>query len=178
MELLKVIREQTNNFFSGKINILYRHNKRFWGHFSLCGGYVVQVQYQKCNNERALFNLLFDYPLIADQLEYVMEAEVIHEKDQKMALGFEQLAEKVYLFAQEISQLHRFRPPSQLYLCANRPDPSLAGIINEEQRLILREIGKYTQVGNLYTSSSLSAGELTRALVGLRKIGAIKVVNN
>jgi hypothetical protein len=178
MEFLKIIQQQVEIVFSGKINLLLSHNKQLWGIFYIYRGEIVNVSYGPLVADQALFNLLYDYSFFVRKLDYVVEAELVSEKQRVWRLTFSQFAEKIYCFGQEISQLHRFRPPDYVFLSVVPTTPSLGNLINKQQRHVMQAIQSYPRVGELYKKSGLLSGDLTKALVSLRRMGIIQVQNN
>ncbi|MCK5883592.1 MAG: hypothetical protein KAG61_07885 [Bacteriovoracaceae bacterium] len=174
MELLAKIDEQRSSRFSGKINVLKKENGQFLAAVFLVDGRVVGGSYQQRTGENALFSMLCDG--LGQGMRYIVEPEVISDRDQLICLTAGEIQKELRLISAELPRLKGQIPPLQLHLLICSAFIIEGAELGLNQFDILTTISDYSKVEDIYRFSPYHVGSTTRALVSLRKMGALKVI--
>ncbi len=173
--VLNVIDEQLAVEFTGKVNILSNLNHQFLGHILFLDGDVIQVAFLRHRGVRAFFELFIqEYAL--QSFEYVVEPELVEEKERQIHYPYSTLKQRL----REVLRLHRetvkFRPPENIKILLDADFLEDTLPISSREFDVLRTLTDWNSPADLYQNCDLMEHEVTHALISLRKKGALKIL--
>ncbi len=174
--VMGVIEEQVAVKFTGKVNLLSATTRQFLGHVLFKDGDVIQVRFQGHQGLKAFYQLLIqEYTLQA--FAYVVEPEVVDEKERQIHYPFSVLKSKLPEVLKQYRESLKLRPPGQVKVV---PDPEFirnsTPVTNLEFE-VLETLTEWNKVDDVYQHCKLLDHEITLAMVSLRKKGALKIVS-
>ncbi len=173
--VLSVIDEQLAVEFTGKVNILSSFNHQFLGHILFIGGDVIQVIFLKYRGIRAFYELFIqEYAL--QSFDYVIEPELVEEKERKIHYPYSILKQRLREILRMYRETVKFKPPDniKIILDADFLEDSLP--ITSKEFDVLRTLADWNNPSDLYQQCELMEHEVTQALISLRKKGALKIL--
>lgn len=177
MSLLGTIEEQTTFGFTGRVNILNRNTGQFLGLVLIADGNIVDSAYNGLKGEKSLYVALFD-DMEHTPLKFIVEPELVTEEQREFKLSFEQFkanSQKNYRGHREAKSL---RPPMNLKLILDGDFVSRGDEVSSDEFKVMSILTEYSRVSDIYNNCNLLDFEITKALVSLRKKGAVKVISN
>jgi hypothetical protein len=173
--VLNTIEEQMAVQFTGKVNILATFNRQFLGHILFKNGEVIQVRFNGLQGLKAFYHLIIqEYSL--QSFAYVVEPELVDEKERQIHYPFAVIRNKLNDVIQKYKESLKFRPPDniKILLDAEFLEDSLPVSIQEFE--VLSALTEWNTPFDLYQQCPLLDHEITLALVSLRKKGALKIL--
>lgn len=167
-KLMELIEEQVAVEFTGKINILRKHNKQFQGQIFFKDGSIVQTSYEKKKGIKACYQLLID-EYRGENFNFVIEPEVVTDDEIETEIDFSQLREDFPKILEDYQQSLKLRPPEHIKLIIDPEilEDSLPLSLNEFE--VLKTLTDVSSIKELYEKCQLLEHEVTLALVSLRK---------
>ncbi len=175
--ILPILKEQAFFGFTGRINILLGNNKQHIGVIIQANGHIVNAEYHSDKGKKALFNALFEDIEGHTHFKYVVEPEIIGEKDYAFHFTFDDLYKKLQTRFEQYKKFKKFRPPKELklYLKGEFMNDIHGYSIGPEEFDTLLTLVEHPLVEDIYRKSPLYEYQITRALVSLRNKKALKV---
>jgi hypothetical protein len=175
LKILSIIEEQVAVGFTGKVNVLSRTNRQYLGHLLLKEGEVIQAVYQHGRGLKAFFQLVIDeFSLKA--LDYVVEPEIVDEKERQIHQPLPVLKDKLQQVLKDHRDTIKLRPPQNLRILIQARFLDDQHLVTPEEFDVLNTLAEWNRPNDVYRHSPLLEHETTLALVGLRKKGALKII--
>jgi hypothetical protein len=175
LQIFQVLDEQTLVGFTGKVNVLSKLNRQYLGHLLLKNGDVVQAFYKTVTGIKAFFNIVVaDYEL--EPISYVVEPETVEENQRGIHFPYSVLKNRTQEVIEKYLATVKLRPDSNLKLLVKADFLSQSGEVTPEEFEVLSTLSDWNLVRDIYQNCNLVDYEVTLALVGLRKKGALKVI--
>lgn len=174
-KILPIIEEQIAVEFTGKVNILSTFNRQYLGHIVFKNGELIQIYFQQQFGLKAFYQLILqEYSL--KSFNYVVEPEVIEEKERKIHYPFAVIKNRLMEIIKKHEESLKFRPPENVRIIIN------PGFLNQDDEVtnqefeVLKTLTEWNRPFDIYQHCELLDHEITWCLVGLRKKGALKIV--
>src|SRR3989338_3614916 len=117
-QILPILDEQVAVKFTGRINILDKDSKQFFGTFILVDGEFVEASYKKMVGLKAFFSLYLDefenVPII-----YITEPEIISSFKQNIPYPYQILKQKLSSTVEKYAVSRSNKPPLNLKIMLN-----------------------------------------------------------
>ena len=171
IKLLKVLEEQGTFSFTGKINILINDNNQYVGSIYQLEGSIINAKFKGKYGIKSFYNLFFEistggnYKFVAEPEEESFRIEVV------------ELFNLVSSFIKETKESLKLRPMPEIKLMILGNFILDGKTIDSNDFEVLKAISDYSRVEDIYEHCQLLDYEITRALVSLRKCGALKVIS-
>lgn len=175
--LIEVLDEQAVFGFTGRINIVLKSNRQYFGAITQKDGLIVDAQFKKLHGKKALFSLLIE-DLSSDTYQYIVEPELVEEKDCTMSLSLKELKKQGAHIYQQFQASQKLKPPGDLRLMINSGFIVDGPSVTADEFQVLATLTEFSRVSDVYKHSSLLDYETTNSLVSLRKKGALRVFKN
>lgn len=175
IQLFAILDEQVSVGFTGKVNVLSKMNRQYLGHMLLKNGDVIQAKYKNTTALKAFFNIIVDdYELTP--IFYVVEPETVEDNLKGIHYPYTVLKNKTAEILDKYIASLKLRPPQDLKLIIKADFLSYVDEVTAEEFEVLSTLSDWNLVKDVYQNCHLLDYEITLALVGLRKKGALKVV--
>ena len=176
IQIFHVLDEQTMVGFTGKVNVLSKLNRQYLGHLLLRNGEVIQAFYKSVSGIKAFFNIVVsDFEL--EPISYVVEPETVEEHQRGIHYPFSVLKARTQEVIEKYLASVKFRPPQDLKMLVKAEFLSTDYEVTPEEFEVLSTLSDWNLVKDIYQNCNLVDYEITLALVGLRKKGALKVIS-
>jgi len=177
VRLLKTIEEQAVFGFSGKVNIMDAQSGQYYGAIYLDNGLIVNAIFKGVRGRKGLMNG-FIYSLTNEErIKHVVEPELIDEDLKIFEISFDLFVEEFKSIYSEYQEVKKLRPPESLRVVLNGEFVVAGSEVTSSEFDVMKTISIFNKVRDIYDNCPLMEVEITRALVGLRKKKAIKVVS-
>lgn len=173
--ILAAIEEQVAVKFTGKVNILASYNRQFLGHILFINGEVIQVFFNKHRGLKAFYNLLIQERTL-QSFDYVVEPELVEEKDRQIHYPFAVLKNKLGEVLKKYKESLKSRPPNDIKIIVDANFLKSKEPITPEEFDVLSTLSDWSGPKELYDHCDLLDHEITMALVSLRKKKALKIL--
>lgn len=175
LKILPIIEEQMAVEFTGKVNILSTFNRQYLGHFVFKNGELIQVYFQQLSGLKAFYHIVLqEYSL--NSFSYIIEPEVIDEKERKIHYPFAVIKNKMLEVITKYQESIKFRPPENVKIVINPKFIEQDGDVTKEEFEVLQTLAEWNRSFDIYQHCELLDHEITWCLVSLRKKGALKIV--
>ncbi len=176
LQIFQVLDEQTLVGFTGKVNVLSKLNRQYLGHLLLINGDVIQGFYKNVSGIKAFYNIVVaDYEL--EPISFVVEPETVDEKLRGIHFPYSVLKNRTDEVIQKYLTTVKHRPPQGLKLLVKASFMDIQVDVTADEFEVLATMSDWNLVKDIYENCNLVDYEITLALVGLRKKGAIKVIS-
>ncbi len=175
LKIISVIEEQIAVQFTGKINILASFNRQFLGNILFKSGDIVQVVFNNQKGLKAFYHLMIQ-EFSLQSFDYVVEPEVVEEKERQIHYPYAVLKNKLGDVLKNYRESLKFRPPENVKILIDADFISDTLPVSTEEFFVLETLTEYNEPFDVYQHCPLLDHEITWALVGLRKKGALKIV--
>lgn len=177
LKIISVIEEQIAVQFTGKINILSTFNRQFLGNILFKSGDVIQVRFNNQKGLKAFYQLIIQ-EFSLQSFDYVVEPEVVEDKERQIHYPYAVLKNKMADVIKNYRESLKFRPPENVKILIDAAflDDTLP--VSPEEYSVLETLSEYNTAYDVYQHCQLLDHEITWALVGLRKKGALKIVGS
>lgn len=176
LQIFQVLDEQSLVGFTGKVNVLSKLNRQYLGHLLLKNGDVIQAFYRQVSGQKAFFNIVIsDYEL--EPIIFVVEPETVEEKQRGIHFPYSVLKSRTQDVLAKYHATVKLRPPGDLKLIVKAEFLSQKAEVAPEEFEVLATLSDWNLVKDIYQNCNLVDYEITLALVGLRKKGALKVIS-
>ena len=109
-KVLNTIEEQVAVQFTGKVNVLASFNRQFFGHILFKNGDLIQVVFNGQTGLKAFYHLILqEYSL--QSFDYIVEPELVEEKDRKIHHPYAVMKNKLANIIEEYKTSLKLRPP-------------------------------------------------------------------
>lgn len=175
LKILTVIEDQIAVRFTGKVNILSAFNRQYLGHILFLNGEILQVTYQQLQGLKAFYKVLIEEFSLAS-FEFIVEPEVVEEKERRIHYPFAVIKNKLAEVVKQYRDSLKFRPPENVKVLIDPDflDDTLP--VTPQEFQVLETLTEWNRAFDIYQHCDLLDHEITFALVGLRKKGALKIV--
>lgn len=174
-KVMNVIEEQISVQFTGKVNILATFNRQFLGHVIFKNGEVVQVTFNKLQGMKAFYQLIIqEYSL--ESFDYVVEPEVVEEKERQIHYPFAVIRNKMQDVLKQYQDSLKVRPPDNIKILIDVEFIEDTLPVTPQEFEVLRTLTEWNTPHDLYQHCQLLDHEITWALVSLRKKGGLKIL--
>ncbi len=177
LEIFKLLEEQQLVCFSGNINILNRSTAASIGTILFYEGKVINAKMGKMPAYKSFIQLCIKV-ISSENYSFVVEPEIINEKEEKISFPLNMLKEKTLKAYNEFIKADKNKPPESVQLLPREDFFESEEKVTPEEFKLLCTISDYSRVRDIYENSTLLDYEVTNALVSLRKKQAIKVVKS
>ena len=172
-DLIKTLTKLASVHFTGKVNLLGKTDSGHLGVIVLKQGVLVQCRYNQKQGIDCLFEF-FQNCYDKEDFYTIMEPETIAPDNNSFHLKVSELMEmkkrrKIYE--------EKLRPPGDLKLLVRHDFLSSAVNISPVESQLLKTILNHQRVCDIYQYVGMDESLVTRLLIGLRKKGALKVVD-
>lgn len=175
LKILSVIEEQIAVQFTGKVNVLSSLNRQYFGHLLFKDGEIIQVKYLNQQGLKAFYQVVIQ-EFSLHHHDYVVEPEVVDEKDRQIHYPYSILKNKM----SEVMKLYReslkLRPPDNVKILSEPKFLESDQAISPEEFEVLNTLTEWNTAFDIYRQCPLLDHEITLALVSLRKKGALKIM--
>ncbi|MFY7992554.1 MAG: hypothetical protein ACOVP4_04600 [Bacteriovoracaceae bacterium] len=176
LQVFQVLDEQTLVGFTGKVNVLSKLNRQYHGHLLLKNGDVIQAFFKTVTGLKAFYNIVVaDYEL--EPIIFVVEPETVEEKQRGIHYPYSVLKNRTQEIIDKYLATVKLRPPQNLKLLIKADFLNQKGDVTPEEFEVLSTLSDWNLVKDVYQNCNLVDYEITLALVGLRKKGALKVIS-
>lgn len=173
--LIEIIDEQIIVEFSGRIFVKEISSSKNLGEIVLIDGELISVHYQKMEGLKALFEIYLD-TLKDSFIHFDVQPEIIESSNKNIHHPFKVVVTKLSQMMTEYAECKKLRPPLTVKLVIKPEFIELGEEISDQEFNLLTVISDFNKVEDIYQHSNLMEFEVTKALVSLRKKGALKVV--
>jgi uncharacterized small protein (DUF1192 family) len=174
-KILAILDEQVAVGFTGKVNVLQRTNRQFLGHIIFKEGDIIQSKFRQSQGLKGLY-LILTCEIALEAFDYVVEPEVVEDIPRQINLTYSSLKQKLSEMLKEYRESLKLRPPGhvRIILDAEFLDDSLP--VSSSEFEVINTLVEWSKVDDVYQRCPLLDHEITRALVELRKKGALKIM--
>lgn len=176
MGITEIIKEQATFGFTGRINIQLLDNGQYAGVILQQDGKLIHAEYAGFTGKKALFKAVVDDLEGIQKLKYIVEPEIIADGSGSFELTWKEFKVMAEKMLTQFRETARLKPPAHLRLVVDGDFIITGKPIDGVEFEVLCTISDYSKVEDVYAKSPLHEFEITRALVSLRKKGALKVV--
>jgi hypothetical protein len=174
-KVINTIEEQIAVQFTGKVNVLARFNRQFLGHILFKNGDLVQVMFNGQIGVKAFYHLIIqEYSL--QSFDYIVEPELVDDKDRKIHYPYAVLKNKLANIISEYSASLKLRPPENIRILIDSEFLEDNIPVTPEEFDVLSTLSEWNSPSDLYKYCPLLDHEITMSLVSLRKKGALKIL--
>lgn len=174
-QLKKLIDEQESFSFNGRVNFLEKISKKILGYFYFKSGTIFHVVFAGEKGEAALYRMA---QFFEDKVSFdiVSEPEIVENIETNWRSSNSRLGQCLEVFQLEYRKMRNLKPPMEHRLAIS-PDfvVSTQEILPNEFD-VLCAVSDYHVVKDIYKHAPILEYEVTKALVSLRKKGALKVL--
>lgn len=174
-KVLGVIEEQLVVQFTGKVNILSTFNRQFLGHILFKNGEILQVLFISHTGLKAFYRLLIQEHSL-QSFDYVVEPELVDEKERQIHFPYSVLKNKVSGILKAHRESLKLRPPENLKILIDAEFIWDSTPVTSEEFDVLVTLTEWNNPYDIYQHCSLMDHEITEALVSLRKKGALRIL--
>ncbi|MBH47992.1 MAG: hypothetical protein CME71_07450 [Halobacteriovorax sp.] len=174
--LLNILDEQSAMGFTGKVNVLKSANAQSFAVILMLEGKIINCMASARSGEKALLDVIFKDVSNTEAFKVVVEPEVVSEAEGTFSWSVSQLKKESRRLYENYLNNKQLKPPGQLKLVINGQFIVRGDEILADEFDVLSTISDYSRVQDIYNNCDLMEYEVTRALVGLRRKGAIKVL--
>lgn len=172
---MATIEEQIAVRFTGKVNVLSTYNRQYLGHLLFKDGEIIHVLFHNYRGLKAFYQLIIqEYSL--QNFTYVVEPEVVDERERQIHYPFAVIRNKMADVLKQYRESLKLRPPESVkiliaaeFLCDTLP-------VTPHEFEVLDSLTEWSRPNDIYQHCQLLDHEITHALVGLRKKGALKII--
>ncbi len=177
LQIFQVLDEQIVVGFTGKVNILSKTNRQYLGHLLLKNGEVIQAYYRSVSGLKAFYNIVIsDYEL--EPIVFVVEPETVEEKQRGIHFPYTVLKARTQDVLSKYHSTIKLRPSGNLKLLVKADFLADKAEVTPEEFEVMSTLSDWNLVKDIYQNCNLVDYEITLALVGLRKKGALKVISS
>ena len=174
-KVMDVIEEQQSVRFTGKVNVLSTFNRQFLGHILFKDGEIIQVIFSGQKGLKAFYQLLIqEYSL--KSFVYVVEPELVDEKERQIHYPFSVLKNKMADVLKLYRESLKLRPPDTVKIIIDAEFLEDTLPVTPQEFDVLKTLSDYNNPFDIYQNCDLLDHEITWALVSLRKKGALKIL--
>ena len=175
LKIISVIEEQIAVQFTGKINILSSYNQQFLGHILFKDGDILQVTFNIHRGLKAFYQLIIqEYSL--QHFDYVVEPEVVDEKERQIHYPYNILKNKMSDVLKLYRESLKLKPPGNVKIIVNGEFMRQTTEVTPDEFDVLATLSDWNGVDDIYQHCPLLDHEITGALVSLRKKNALKIM--
>lgn len=174
--LLTILDEQSAMGFTGKVNVLKKENSQSYAVILILNGKVINCLAAARSGEKALLDLVVQDVSNVMKLKIIVEPEVVSEAEGVFSWSVDQVKKQSRLIYDNYINNKKLKPPAHLKLIINADFVVNGDDIVADEFDVLSAISDYSRVQDIYNNCPLLEYEVTRALVSLRRKGAIKVL--
>lgn len=172
---MSVIEEQIAVQFTGKVNVLSNYNRQFLGHLLFKDGEIIQAIYQNHKGLKAFYQLIIqEYSL--QSFQYVVEPEVVEEKERQIHYPFAVIRNKMAEVLKLYRESLKLRPPDNVKILVDAEFLNDSISVTPHEFDVLDTLTEWNNPADIYQHCPLLDHEITQALVGLRKKGGLKII--
>ncbi len=175
LKILGIIEEQIAVQFTGKVNILAIFNHQFLGHILFSRGEIVQVTFHTYKGLKAFYQLLIQ-EFSLQSFNYVVEPEIVDEKERQIHYPYGVLKNKLSDVLKEYRESLKFRPPENVKILIEVGFVQGSQPVTPEEFAVLDTLTEWNSAHDIYQHCPLLDHEITWALVSLRKKQALRIV--
>jgi hypothetical protein len=150
---------------------------QFVGQLMQDNGSVVNAICAGLRGKNALGKLFMDAQRRPFQYKIIVEPEIIAPGEIVFRMNLEELYAYLKNYSEDEQATIKLRPPLDMRVLIRGEFIVSGDIITEDEYEAILTIVDYAKVEDIYKHSTLSESQVTRALIGLRKKGALKVVS-
>lgn len=174
-KILNTIEEQIAVRFTGRVNVLATFNHQYLGHILFKDGEIFQVIFQNLKGLKAFYQLMIQ-EFSLQSFNYVVEPEVVEEKERQIHYPFAVIKNKMSDVIKQYRDSLKFRPPENVKILLDSEflEDSLA--VTPQEFLVMETLTEWSSPYDIYQQCDLLDHEITWALVSLRKKSALKIV--
>jgi len=173
--LLEVIEEQISVQFTGKVNILNTLNRQFLGHLLFRSGDLVQATFLNHRGLKAFYQIIIQ-EFNLNHFTFVVEPEIVDEKERQIHYPWAVLKLKMADVLKLYKSSLKLRPPEDVKILIDADFLSDTVPVTSQEFDVLEILTEHHNARDVYQYCGLLDHEITMALVGLRKKGALKLV--
>lgn len=174
-KVMGVIEEQQSVRFTGKVNVLAAFNRQFLGHILFKDGEVIHVTFNRQSGIKAFYQLIIqEYSL--QSFEYVVEPEVVDEKQRQIHYPFAVIKKKMADVLKQYRESLKVRPPENIKIIIDSGFMEDSLPVTPQEFEVLEALTEWNGPIDIYQNCQLMDHEITLALVSLRKKGALKII--
>lgn len=175
--IFKTLREQSAIGFDGKLIFQDSSTGQQVGIILISNGLIVGANYNKIDGKKSLINLLVNEFSSESNYSHTVEPEVIGLDLFQFELTLDDLEIDFRNLYEKIEKFKKLKPPSNKRIVVDADFICRGSAIDAQEFDILCLISDFGKVEDIYKNSELFEFEVTNALVGLRKKGALKVLS-
>lgn len=174
-KVMGVIEEQIAVGFTGKVNILASFNRQFLGHLLFKNGEIIQVIFHNFKGLKAFYQLMIQ-EFSLQSFDYVVEPELVDEKERQIHYPFAVLKNKLAGVIKLYRESLKLRPPENVKILVDPEFIEDTLPVTPAEYDVLSALTEWNNPFDLYQHCGLLDHEITLALVSLRKKGALKII--
>lgn len=175
LRIMSTIEEQIAVRFTGKVNILSTFNRQYLGHLLFKDGEVIQVIFSNHKGLKAFYQLIIqEYAL--QNFQYVVEPEVVEEKERQIHYPFAVIRNKMADVLKQYRESLKLKPPENVKILIDAEFLYDTLSVTPHEFEVLDTLTEWSNPNDIYQHCGLLDHEITLALVGLRKKGALKII--
>ena len=176
MKLIDLITENFSFAFSGRIQILDKNTRQYFGSIYQNEGTIINANLGGLEGKRALASILMKLRS-GDDFHFVPEPEVISDVHVAFELDENEFFQFKRDYFEEYDKLSRLKPSENLQFKINTEAINIFTSFNHQEFSVLKSIIRDKAVPKIYENSPLLDFDVTKSLISLRKKGAILVHN-
>lgn len=173
--VMNVVEEQMAVRFTGKVNVLSTFNRQFLGHILFKDGDIIQVTFDGKKGIKSFYHLIIQ-ELSLKSFDYVVEPELVEEKERQIHYPFSVIKNKLGEVLKLYRESLKLRPPENVKILIDAEFIEDTLPVTPEEFEVLKTLSDYNNASEIYEHCELLEHEITLALVGLRKKGALKIL--
>lgn len=175
LRIMSTIEEQIAVRFTGKVNVLSAYNRQYLGHLLFKDGEIIQAVFQNHKGLKAFYHLIIEeYSL--QNYSYVVEPEVVDETERQIHYPFAVIRNKMADILKLYRESLKLRPPENVKIIVDAEFLYDTLAVSPHEFEVLDTLTEWSNPNDIYQHCLLLDHEITMALVGLRKKGALKII--
>lgn len=175
-KVLDVIEEQIAVEFTGKVNVLATFNRQFLGQILFKNGEIIQVNFHHHKGLKAFYQLVIQ-ELSLQKFDYVVEPEVVEDKERQIHYPYSVIKNKLASVLKEYKASLKARPPENIKILISGDFMEDSSPVTPAEFDVLLALTEWNSPFDIYQHCQLMDHEITWALVSLRKKGALRILS-
>lgn len=175
LKIIGTIEEQIAVQFTGKVNVLSSFNRQYLGHLLFKNGEIIQAHFHHYYGLKAFYQLIIQ-EFSLQSFNYVVEPEVVEEKERQIHYPYAVLKNKLSDVIKQHRDSLKYRPPESVKILIDVEFIEDTLAVSPQEFSVLETLTEWNTPFDVYQHCQLLDHEITWALVSLRKKGALKII--
>jgi hypothetical protein len=175
--ILNFLEENFAFSFTGKVNLLKKDNGQFIGVIMQENGFIVNAACGELKGRSAIGKMLRMAQVQPFLFKIIVEPEIISAGDSVFKMSLEDLYAFIKDYNSQQDEMSKLKPPPNMKILIRGEFIVEGAQITADEFETMLVAVDYAKVAEIYNNCPLPEPYITKALIDLRKKGAIKVIS-